>query len=449
MPGRPRPANVKGDGGAEITYVAPSEPGDYRIGVTAAYGEGAGAGEVSLTGSIKVIPGAAHLTAAPADASGDKAGTAASGAPAGAGPAGAEVAGEATSQEAATAPAEPQTAATAPELGSRLDRILADKRLTAVVQNAFRPFSFEDDQGDRVGFEIDLVREFARRWLDDPDAVTLVPVPTNERIAKLLAGGADIVVAALTKTAERARQVDFSLTYFKDGERLLVAEGSPIAGVCDLAGKQAAAIEGSTSLDTLRQEMRACGFEPDEAIVVFARHPDAVQALLDGRVAAFASDGVALENAAAGLALEVVGNHFSEEPYGIAVPKGDRKLLDLVDATLTAMADDGTLAAIYAKWFGDTVAPYPLEHADLATDPAELAPLVTSDAPPLLTPEKRPSQPVDEYVVQRGDTLSKIAGKVYGDVSPSSWRRIYDANRERIGDDPSRIAVGMSLVIPR
>jgi ABC-type amino acid transport substrate-binding protein len=332
--------------------------------------------------------------------------------------------------------------------GSRLDRILADGQLVAVVQITFRPFSFEDDGGERVGFEIDLVRELARRWLDDPNAITLVPVPTSERIPKLLAGDADIVVAALTKTPERAEQVDFGLTYFKDGQRLLVAEGSEVAGVCDLAGQQIAAIEGSTSLDNLRRAESACGFEPDEAIVVFERHADAVEALLEGQVAAFTSDGVALENFAADRALEVVGNHFSEEPYAIAVPKGDRRLLDLVDATLTAMAADGTFAAIYAKWFGDTIAPYPLEEADLATDPSELAPLVTSDAPPLFGPEDGGAETVETYVVQAGDTLSKIAGKLYGDVSPSSWRRIYEANRERIGDDPSRIEVGMTLVVP-
>ena len=54
-----------------------------------------------------------------------------------------------------------------------------------------------------------------------------------------------------------------------------------------------------------------------------------------------------------------------------------------------------------------------------------------------------------EYVVRAGDTLSKIAGKAYGDVGPASWRRIYEANKEAIGADPSRIKVGMTLTIPQ
>ena len=183
--------------------------------------------------------------------------------------------------------------------------------------------------------------------------------------------------------------------------------------------------------------------------MVFERHADALAALLDGQVAAFTSDGVALESFAAGQPLKVVGNHFSEEPYGIAVPKGDQRLKDLVNATLMAMAVDGTYAAIYERWFGDAIAPYPLDEVELTADEAELEPLVDTNAPPLFEPRGSGPEAVAEYVVAAGDTLSKIAGRGYGDVSPTSWQRIYEANRELIGDDPSRIEVGMTLAIPQ
>lgn len=472
--------DIKGDGGAEIVYAAPSEPGNYQISVTAAYGEGEEAGELSLTTSVKVVPGASHLAVertnqprkppqiAASEQTELKGAPVALAADAGQPPGGGADAAAETPQSTDPDHAEPGTEEPAPDGGSaapapvagiaaadgsRLDRILADEQLIAAVQMALRPFSFEDSDGERVGFEVDLVREFARRWLNDPDAVELMPVPTAQRIPKLLAGEADIVAAALTKTPERAEQVDFSLTYFQDGQRLLVAEGSGIAGVCDLAGQQVAAIGGSTSLENLKREASACGFEPDETIVAFEHHMDAVEALLDGKVAAFTGDGVALEGFAADRPLEVVGNHFSEEPYGVAVPKGDRRLLDLVNATLAKMAADGTFAAIYAKWFGEDLAPYPLDEIDLATNPRELESLVTSDAPPLfdlktVEPDDGAAGTVQKYVVQAGDTLSEIAGKLHGDVSPVSWQRIYEANQELIGDDPSRIEAGMTLVIP-
>jgi len=358
----------------------------------------------------------------------------------------AEAPPEAEAAVAALTEEMPAATAAATPGSSRLDHVLDRHRLTAVVQIAFEPFSFYGEDGRRTGFEIDMVREFARRWLDDPGAVTFLPVPTDARIPTLEKGRADIVAAALTKTPERAEEVDFSLTYFKDGQQLLVKEGSTIADVCDLRGTKVAAIHGSTSLDNIKAAAASCGFELGDDLVTFRRHDDAVRALLVGEVEAFTSDGVALANFAEDRPLEVVGNHFSEEPYGIAVPKGDTRLLELVDHTLKEMEQDGTYAAIYAKWFGDDIRPYPLEQPEPAA--TEVAALATTSAPAIVEPKAGPDEAVETYVVQAGDTLSRIAGKVYGDVAPRSWRRIYEANKETIGDDPSRIQVGMTLTIP-
>lgn len=52
------------------------------------------------------------------------------------------------------------------------------------------------------------------------------------------------------------------------------------------------------------------------------------------------------------------------------------------------------------------------------------------------------------YTVQRGDTLSSISDRFYGTKAESAWKRIYEANRTAIGDDPARLRVGMSIVIP-
>ncbi|MGH6904737.1 MAG: transporter substrate-binding and LysM peptidoglycan-binding domain-containing protein, partial [Geminicoccaceae bacterium] len=332
---------------------------------------------------------------------------------------------------------------------SRIDQVLERHRLTAIVQIAFEPFSFYGEDGRRTGFDVDMVREFARRWLDDPKAVTFLPVPADARIATLQKGRADIVAAALTKTPQRAEEVDFSLTYFKDGQQLLVQESSAIADVCDLRGKKVAAIHGSTSLDNIKAQTERCGFELGDNLVTFRRHDDAVEALLAGEVEAFTSDGVALEDIAKGQPLKVVGNHFSEEPYGFAVPKGDERLLELINHTLKQMEQDGTYAAIYEKWFGAAIRPYPLEEPETAPASTEVAALATTSAPAIVEPQTEPAKAIEQYVVQAGDTLSRIAGRVYGDVSPASWRRIYEANRDVIGDDPSRIRVGMTLAIPQ
>ncbi len=361
--------------------------------------------------------------------------------------------------QAAQAPEQDQTAAgelaaltekgAAAAAGSRLDRILERRRLIALVQIAFEPFSFYGEDGRRSGFEIDFLREFAKRWLDDPSAVTYLPVPSDARIPTLQRGRADLIAAALTRTPERAEQVDFSLTYFQDGQRLLVPEASEVADVCDLQGRKVAVTEGTTSVDNIREAAADCGFELGDNLVTFRRHADAVQALLDGEVDAFTSDGMALRNFAEGQPLKVVGDPFSKEPYGFAVPKGDQRLRQLIDKTLRDMEKDGTYAAIYKRWFGDEVSPYPLGEAAAPVAKAAPADQAATAAPDAAAPATAAGATTATYVVQPGDTLSKIASRFYGNASASSWQRIYEANRDVIGDDPGRLKVGASLEIPQ
>jgi ABC-type amino acid transport substrate-binding protein/phage tail protein X len=501
---------IEGNGAPIITYRAPEQPGDYGITVTATYG--ADDVELSLESVIKVTQPIATEPPAVAEATDPGTGPAEAIAQADQARdettqrAAEDIDAVATptidSPERATAAAEEQparavseaidrarqaleeaagTAATAHEdtselaedsdqaerpseadgqvaalteqgaaaaAGSRLERILDRRRLIAVVQIAFEPFSFYGEDGRRTGFEIDFLREFARRWLDDPNAVTYLPVPSDARIPTLRRGRADLIAAALTKTPERAEQVDFSLTYFKDGQRLLVPETSAVADVCDLEGRKVAAVEDSTSVDNIRAEAASCGYELEDNLVTFRRHDDAVQALLDGEVDAFTSDGVALTTFAEGQPLKVVGNPFSEEPYGFAVSKGDARLLQLIDTTLREMEQDGTYAAIYQRWFGDAIRPLPLGDADARTADADLAELTTSSAPAEVEPSAAAVETADTYVVRPGDTLSSIARKYYGDAWATSWQRIYEANADLIGDDPGRINVGMRLEIP-
>jgi ABC-type amino acid transport substrate-binding protein/phage tail protein X len=503
---------IEGNGTPTVTYRAPEQPGDYAIAVTAAYGDEGD--ELTLDAVVHVTPaiatgppavaeatepqGGPTAGSEPAEAPGQAAvaggaGSAATGAPeqasAAGAPAGAIEQARRTLEQVTAAAPEGDTTATQPaseqemsagaeadqaptetaagqELaalreegaaataGSRFDRILERHRLIALVQIAFEPFSFYGQDGRRTGFEIDFLREFARRWLDDPNAITFLPVPTDARIPTLERGRADLIAAALTKTPERAELVDFSLTYFVDGQRLLVPEASEIAGVCDLEGRKVAGIEGATSLENIRAAGADCGFELGDNLVTYRRHADAVQALLAGEIDAFTSDGMALRNFAQGQPLNVVGEPFSKEPYAFAVPKGDERLLQRINQTLRDMAQDGTYASIYQTWFGDEVPPHPLGEADapIADAPAAAAGAAAPTASATsgaVEPGAGAGATFETYVVQSGDTLSRIARRFYGDARPASWQRIYEANRDLIGDDPGRLRVGMTLQIPQ
>jgi len=69
-----------------------------------------------------------------------------------------------------------------------------------------------------------------------------------------------------------------------------------------------------------------------------------------------------------------------------------------------------------------------------------------STGAPGASPSPSPAAGGDSYTIAEGDTLASIADKFYGDSS--LWRRIYDANRQAIGDNPDNVRVGTTLRIP-
>lgn len=58
------------------------------------------------------------------------------------------------------------------------------------------------------------------------------------------------------------------------------------------------------------------------------------------------------------------------------------------------------------------------------------------------------SSAAGRYTIRQGDTLASIADRYYGTKSEAHWRRIYEANKVAIGQDPARLKVGLTLVIP-
>ena len=82
--------------------------------------------------------------------------------------------------------------------------------------------------------------------------VELKPVTSESRIPQLIAGEIDIIAATMTRTPARAKEIDFSCTYFFSGQRFLAGKGS-IKFLKDLTGKKIATVKGSTSELNLRK----------------------------------------------------------------------------------------------------------------------------------------------------------------------------------------------------
>src|SRR5207302_3241679 len=136
-----------------------------------------------------------------------------------------------------------------------------------------------------------------------------------------------------------------SLTFFVTGAQFLVKKGSPIKGIDSIAGKRVAAQQGSTNARVIRERV------PTAKLQEFPDQPAAFQALVQGQVDAYTNDGIQLYGLKAKAPnpsdWEVVGDFYSEEPYGMAMRKGDAKFKAAVDAGLKKGFESGKYFEVY------------------------------------------------------------------------------------------------------
>ncbi|MBI4315838.1 MAG: transporter substrate-binding domain-containing protein [Chloroflexi bacterium] len=247
---------------------------------------------------------------------------------------------------AATTAAPAATAAPAgglPDLGGREIRI--------AVENAYNPFNFIDEAtGKAVGYDYDLFADACKRLNCKP---TFEQTSWDSIVAVMGGTGQaefDIAADGITITAERAQHVDFSTPYIQLSQQLLVrADESRFANAEELkaiAGFKAGAQPGTTNYDL------AVELFGEDNVVAFDQYGLIVQALLNGDIDTTVMDNVAGEGyiGANPNKLKLVGEPLTSEELGFVFPKGSN-LLDPVNQALAAMKADGTLDAIYAKWF--------------------------------------------------------------------------------------------------
>jgi polar amino acid transport system substrate-binding protein len=216
------------------------------------------------------------------------------------------------------------------------------------VREHFPPLGYLDARGKHSGFEVDLARYLGRQLLGDESRVQLAPVHAGNRLTTVLSESADMLIAAVTVTEDRASVLAFCEPYFLSGTLLLVPRNSSIKDFRDVTGKNLAVIAGSI------QEGGVEPVFPGASQVKFWRVSNAVRALRTGKVDAFAEDDVlVLALAREYPDLVAVVKPFRPHPYAIALRKGDEALRAWVNDQLRKAKADGTYEQLWNKYFGE------------------------------------------------------------------------------------------------
>ena len=163
-----------------------------------------------------------------------------------------------------------------------------------------------------------------------------VPVTPENRVDAVVNGTVDIECGSTTASLSRQEKVDFTLMTFVDGASLLIAEGSGLKTVADLAGKRIGVAPGTTTEKAVADFLRSQSITA--TIVPVKDHDEGLAALQTSKIEAYASDRTIL-----------IG----------MVRRDDSAFRFLANRVLARTYRSGAIGAIYSKWFGALGKPTP------------------------------------------------------------------------------------------
>ena len=219
---------------------------------------------------------------------------------------------------------------------------------------AYAPFESQNDKGEIVGFDIDVVKAAAQKAGIE---VKFLNTPWEGIFNSVAQGDRDLLVSAITITPERKQTLDFSTPYFDAQQLIAVKSDSKIAKFDDLK-KLKVGVQNGTTGDEVITKLQG---KDSPNIKRFESTPLALKEMEGGGVDAVVADnGVVVHyvnNNPASKFKTIADNSFASEQYGIAVKKGNAELLEKINKGLAGIKEDGSYAKIYTQYFG--VAPAP------------------------------------------------------------------------------------------
>lgn len=217
---------------------------------------------------------------------------------------------------------------------------------------SFPPMGFIDENGDYVGFDLDVAKEVANRLGVE---LVLQPIDWAAKDLELNAGNIDCIWNGMTATKERQASMSLSIPYLENAQVVCVLNDAPYQTLEDLTGKTAAVQAGSSGAEALEA---ATAFK--ESLNEVVEFQDYAMALMD--LENKSADAVVIDVVVANYYIAKKGANYrlldeslAPELYAIGFRKADGLLTAKVNEILIAMADDGALPQIATEWFGSDI----------------------------------------------------------------------------------------------
>jgi len=229
-----------------------------------------------------------------------------------------------------------------PIFANRLDDIQTTGILKAGVSYDFEPFSYKTTDGRVVGFDIDLLN-----YIADKLNLKLVikKVTLDNQIKQIIDAKVDIV-SSIVHTVSADIDIDFTISYFFDGQTLLTRKNIRTKKLRGFNGKKIGAIKGNSSGSNFKK------YIPKARMIYYTSYDEALRDVLNGTLDAMTTNSVwCIAQAKHNKNLKVINEKISLKSYGMGLAENESDFRDAINFALQESVLDGTYTSLYKKWF--------------------------------------------------------------------------------------------------
>lgn len=223
------------------------------------------------------------------------------------------------------------------------------------MDDAFAPMGFKDQDGNIVGFDVDLAKALGEKLNKE---IKFQPIDWTMKETELKSENIDLIWNGYTITDERKEKVDFSVPYLKNRQVIVTLSDSSINSKSDLKGKKVGAQDQSSAVDAMEEEEELYSSFDGGKAITFEDNNQALMDLEAGRIDAVVADEILVRyyiELKGTDKYKILDEDFGEEEYGVGIRKGDTKMVEAFNEAFESMKEDGTLKEISEKWFGEDI----------------------------------------------------------------------------------------------
>jgi polar amino acid transport system substrate-binding protein len=239
------------------------------------------------------------------------------------------------------------------EPANHLEAIKQEGKLVAGTSADYPPFESVDEDGNMVGFDIDLINEIGKRMGVE---VEIQDMPFDSLIAGVQEGKIDLSIAAFNYTEERDKTVDFTDAYYYAEDGFLVAEdfAGEITAPEDAAQYKVGVQTGATADGWATENLLDAGLMSEENLFRYERMDQAALDVKAGRIDILITDYIpaqALADELGGLKV-VYHAEISTGPVNIIVPEGDVELTNALNEIIADLLEEGFIDELAERHIG-------------------------------------------------------------------------------------------------